>query len=240
MSTENIRLSLVLPAYNEARRLPPYLESVLPYLAERYGDACEVIVVDDGSTDELGPALEGCGGRRPQVCLRREPHRGKGAAVRIGMLAARGELLLYADADGATPIQEEARLSAAIAAGADVAVGSRLAAGADVRRRRAASRGLAGRAFAAWARWRLRLTVGDPQCGFKMFRREVGQRLFALVQEPGYLFDLEVLALADQLGYRVAEVPIHWHEIPGGHFRPLGDLGRILMGLRRLGRRLRG
>ena len=182
MPTENIQLSLVLPAYNKARRLPPYLESVLSYLTARYGEGYEVIVVDDGSSDDLGAALDRCCGGRPEVCICRQPHRGKGAAVRTGMLAARGQRLLYADADGATPIAEEARLSAALAAGADVAVGSRLAAAADVRRRRAPGRGLAGRLFAAWARWQLRLTVRDPQCGFKMFRREAGQRLFAQVR----------------------------------------------------------
>ncbi len=232
-------LSVVIPAYNEARRLPGYLTLVRPYLDDRYPAGYEVIVVDDGSDDGLPEVLADQTTDWAELVVVRHPaNRGKGAAVRTGMLAARGERLLFADADGATPIGQEAKLSEAIAAGADIAVGSRLLAAPDVTRRRTRLRGLTGRLFAALARWWLRIPVRDTQCGFKMFRSQPGRRLFASVAETGYLFDLELLALAEQFGYQVAEVPVDWADVPGGHLKLTSELGRILLGLWRLRRRL--
>ena len=238
-----ITLSLIVPAYNEARRLPPYLASVREYFDAHYPDGYEVIVVDDGSGDGLPDVLSALAAAWPELVVMRHPaNRGKGAAVRTGMLAARGELLLFADADGATPIDQEAKLSEAIAAGADVAVGSRLVAASGtlgvVTRRRTWVRGLTGRLFARLARWLLGISIRDTQCGFKVFRGEAGRKLFSLSRETGYLFDLELLVLADRLRYRVAEVPVNWADVPGGHLRLTSELGRILLGLWRLRRRL--
>lgn len=230
-------LSLILPALDEARRLPPYLESVRAYLEANFGQAYEVIVVDDGSRDETAAAVERLASQWPQLrLLRHAQNEGKGAAVRTGVLAAGGELLLFADADGAAPIEELARLAAAIAAGADVAIGSRLAADTAVRRSRHWYRGLAGRLFALAARRLLRIPALDTQCGFKMFRAPAGRRLFAAIKETRYLFDLELLLLAQRFGLRVVEVPIHWQEVAGGRFRPLRELPRIVAGLWRLRR----
>ncbi len=229
------RLSLIIPAYNEARRLPPFLTSVRRYLDEHYADGYEVIVVDDGSRDDLGELLAPLSANWPQLALMRHPtNRGKGAAVRTGILEARGELLLFADADGATPIDQEAKLTAAIQAGAEVAVGSRLVRAEDVTRRRTWTRGLLGRLFAGLARWWLKISIQDTQCGFKAFRREAGRKLFSLGHESGYLFDLELLALADRLGYRVVEVPVNWSDVPGGHLSLLGELAKVLPGLWRV------
>jgi dolichyl-phosphate beta-glucosyltransferase len=200
-----IALSVILPAYNEAARLPPHLTAVREYLQARYPDRHEVIVVDDGSGDGLAAILDGLAAGWPQLrVLRHARNQGKGGAVRTGMLAADGELLLFSDADGATPIKEESRLAAAILAGADLAVGSRLLSASTARRSRTWIRGLAGRSFAAVARRLLCLSVRDTQCGFKMFRRDAGRRLFSLLHERRYLFDLEVLATANRLGYRTA------------------------------------
>lgn len=233
-------LSIVLPAYNEARRLPPYLGAVKQHLDACHAGRHEVIVVDDGSRDGLDSVVEAWRADWPALRLISHPTNcGKGAAVRTGMLAARGERLLFADADGATPITEEAKLRAALDAGADLAVGSRLLAAPGARRRRALVRGLAGRVFAAWARWWLEVPVRDPQCGFKMFRREVACQLFEQSSEPGYLFDLELLALARRCGYRIAEVPVDWTEISGGHLRWTAVLPGILPAMWRLRRRLR-
>ena len=233
-------LSVVIPAYNEARRLPPYLASVRRYLDKRYPDGYEVIVVDDGSGDGLSDVLAPLSADWPELVVMRHPeNRGKGAAVRTGILAARGDLFLFADADGATPIDEEANLHEAVRAGAEVAVGSRLVAAADVDRRRTWTRALLGRLFAAVARWWLHVSVHDTQCGFKMFRREAGRKLFFSSRESGYLFDLELLVLAERLGYRVVEVPVDWADVPGGHLSPIRELGRILFGLWRLRRAMR-
>jgi glycosyltransferase involved in cell wall biosynthesis len=146
-------LSLILPAYNEALRLPPFLASVRAWLDGHYPGRYEVLVVDDGGHDGLLAVLEQQAAGWPQLRWLRHPQNlGKGAAVRTGILAAEGELLLFADADGATPIAEEARLAAAIRAGADVAVGSRLISDPGAERSRVMSRALGGRLFAGLAR----------------------------------------------------------------------------------------
>jgi dolichyl-phosphate beta-glucosyltransferase len=233
-----IDLSVILPAYNERERLPPYLAPIRSYLDGRYPARYELIVVDDGSRDGLSEVLARVGAGWPElVVMRHAINRGKGAAVRTGMLAASGRLLLFADADGATPIDQEQKLSEAICAGADVAVGSRLVPARDVSRRRTWARAMVGRLFAALARWWLRIPIRDPQCGFKMFRRPVGRELFSSGRESGYLFDLELLMLADGAGYRVAEVPVDWTEVPGGHLSLTREWGSLLTGLWRLRRR---
>ena len=197
-----------------------------------------MIVVDDGSVDGLADVVRDAERDWPQLrAIKHEENRGKGAAVRTGMLAAQHALCLFADADGATPITEEARLRAAVERGADIAVGSRLVRSADVVCRRSRSRALLGRFFANATRWLIRLPVRDTQCGFKMFRREVGRRLFELSAERGYLFDIEVLILAERLGYRIAEVPIHWADRPGSQLDMTRESWRIARGLWRLRRR---
>ncbi|MGO9114868.1 MAG: dolichyl-phosphate beta-glucosyltransferase [Thermoguttaceae bacterium] len=233
-----IALSLILPALDEAQRLPSYLQSVRVYLEESFRQPYEVLVVDDGSRDETAAVVQRFAGQWPQLrLLRHAQNAGKGSAVRTGVLAAAGELLLFADADGAAPIEEHARLAAAIAQGADVAIGSRLIADPAIRRSRDWYRGLTGKFFALAARRLLRISVLDTQCGFKMFRAPAGRRLFAALTETRYLFDLELLMLAQRFELRVVEVPIQWQEVPGGHLNPLRELPQIVAGLWRLWRR---
>ncbi len=233
-----IALSLILPALDEARRLPPYLDSIRVYLDEGFRQPYEVIVVDDGSRDETAAVVQGMANQWPQLrLLRHAQNEGKGSAVRTGVFSASGEFLIFADADGATPIEEHARLAEAIGRGADVAVGSRLVADPAIHRSRQWYRGLTGKLFARAARRMLRISVEDPQCGFKMFQAEAGRRLFAALTETRYLFDLELFLLARKFGLRVVEVPIQWQEVPGGHLRPLRELPRIAAGLWRLRRR---
>ena len=149
-------------------------------------------------------------------------------------MLSRGRLLLFADADGATPIAEASRLRAEIERGADLAIGSRLLTGDGVQQDRTWSRRLLGRTFARITRALLRLPVRDTQCGFKMFRWDAGRRLFELLREEGFLFDLELLILADQQGYRVVEVPVNWTEKPGGSFHWPREFWRVARGLQRL------
>jgi dolichyl-phosphate beta-glucosyltransferase len=235
-----ITLSIVLPAYNEALRLPAFLTAVRTYLEEEYPESYEVIVVDDGSHDGTAAMLAEIGRDWPALVVLSHPiNRGKGAAVRTGMLAAGGDLLLFADADGATPITEAARLHVAIREGADVAIGSRLIQADGLVRERTRLRRLVGRSFAALARWWLAIPEQDTQCGFKMFQRQAGRQLFSAACEARYLFDLELLALAHRLGLRVAEVPVSWREVPGSHLSLSQELFRVLFGLYRIRRRLR-
>ena len=219
--------------------MPPYLDRVRAYLDKDFRQPYEVIVVDDGSRDGTEAVVESRVAFWPQLrLLRHAQNQGKGAAVRTGVLAACGESLLFADADGAAPIEEHARLAAAIARGADVAIGSRIAPDPAIRRARDWRRQLAGRLFAAAARRMLNIEVLDTQCGFKMFRAAAGRRLFADLKEVRYLFDLELLVLARRFGMQVVEVPIEWREVPGGHLHMLRELPRIVAGLWRLRRRL--
>lgn len=235
-----MEFSLVIPAYNEAARLPPYLEQVRAYLGAEFGEGYEVVVVDDGSGDGLTEVLARIQADWPRLRVERLPeNRGKGAALRVGMRAARGEVVLFADADGATPIAEEARLRTAILQCADVAVGSRLVPGGDVKRERPLRRWLMGRLFAGCVRRLTGVGVADSQCGFKMFRRPAAQRLFGLAEEDGYLIDVEVLLWARRLGFTVAEVAVSWHEAPGSKLRPWRDGPRMLAGLARLRRAFR-
>jgi dolichyl-phosphate beta-glucosyltransferase len=228
-------LSVILPAYNEGTRLPPYLESMRTYLDATFPASYEVLVVDDGSSDGLAARVESLGHTWPSLrLLRHAENRGKGAALRSGLAAACGTLMLVADADGATPIREESRLREAIERGADVAVGSRLLPDPAGAVRRCWHRRLFGRSFAGMVRWVFDLPLRDTQCGFKMFRREVALHLLPFCHQTGYLFDVEALLRAHRLGYRLAEVPISWQDIPGSKVRLFRDGWRMVRGLAEL------
>ncbi len=236
-----LALSLIVPAYNESLRLPPYLESIREYLGKQYADDYEVVVVDDGSSDDLAGVLAKLGADWTQLrIVRHGRNLGKGAAVRTGVLTARGDRLLYADADGATPIDQEQKLRDAIDAGSDIAIGSRLLRSTGVERKRTWHRALIGWSFASAVRLLLKTTVKDTQCGFKMLRAGPAKRLFELSQERGYLFDLEILAIADRCGYRVTEVPINWSDQPDSRLKMHREFGRIAADLWRVRRRLAG
>jgi dolichyl-phosphate beta-glucosyltransferase len=227
-----LAFSLVIPAYNESARLPLYLRQVHPYLEKTFPENYEVLVVDDGSSDNLASVIGTWSGSWPELTLLALPeNRGKGAAARRGMLAARGNLVLLADADGATPIEEEAKLREAISGGADIAVGSRSQC------RRPAGRSLSGKLFAGLVSGLFRLPVRDSQCGFKMFRRTAAQYLFRLAREDGFLIDVEILALARRFHYSTSEVAVHWRDMPGSKVRWLRDGWRMASGLIRLRRR---
>jgi len=227
-------LSIVIPAYNEVGRLPVYLDTIRAYFDRSGRDDYEVLVVDDGSQDGTGAGVIGLAEGWPQLRLiRHERNQGKGAAVRTGMRAAAGRLLLFADADGATPFEEEASLRDAIEHdGVDLAIGSRKTS----RNRRAWHRGLFGRLFSNAVKFMLPISARDTQCGFKMFRHEAGKDLFSRCTEDGYLFDLHILGMAEQLGYRLSEVDIRWSEVPGSKVRLVRDSWRMLAGLPRLRR----
>ena len=233
-------LSVVIPAYNEAARIGPYLAAIRKYLDVEYPRDYEVLVVDDGSADGTVSLVECVGLDWPQLhSIGLGTNRGKGAAVRTGILAAKGRRILFADADGATPIEEERRLSLAIANGAEVAAGSRYVPGPGVQRERNLKREAASAVFRTAARVLIGVGVNDTQCGFKMFDAHVGRTLFERSQENGYLFDIEILSLARRLEVPVAEVAVNWSERPGSKVRFVRDGFRMFAGLWRLRRRLR-
>ena len=221
---------MVIPAYNEAVRLPPFLDTVVAYFEGR-DEPYEVVVVDDGSRDGTTQVIEAR--RYPSVrIIRREINGGKGTAVRTGMLAARGPYRLFADADGATPIAELKRLEVLLVTGADVAFGSRALRdpGVSVAARR--HRVLAGRVF-NWLVARLGLEgISDSQRGFKAFTGPAAERLFPVLTTRGFAFDVELLLLARAAGYRIVEVPVNWADQSGSKVGVLrhgpGMLGEIL------------
>ncbi|MGH7421073.1 MAG: dolichyl-phosphate beta-glucosyltransferase, partial [Candidatus Rokuibacteriota bacterium] len=213
---------------NEAVRLPGYLKEVLAYFEGR-DEAYEVIVVDDGSRDGTAERVREVAAGRPGVTVHAlDRNRGKGHAVRVGMARASGRLRLMADADGATPIGEVARLEAALAAGADLAVGSRVLHDPSVTRRVRLHRKLSGHVFNFLVRRLGVASVVDTQCGFKLFRGPVAETLFPLVATDGFGFDVEILMLAERRGFRVAEVPVNWADQPGSKVGVLREGPRMI------------
>jgi dolichyl-phosphate beta-glucosyltransferase len=200
-------LSVVIPAYNEALRLPASLVRVKEHLV-RLGVDHEIVVVDDGSTDATS-AVARAAGEGVRV-LRHEPNRGKGYAVRRGMLAATGARRLLTDADLSTPIEELAKLEAALDGGCDVAIGSRAIAGARIEVHQPAYREVMGRLFNRLVRLLLLPGLHDTQCGFKLFSARAAEAAFADAALDGFSFDVEALYLARQRGLRIAEVPVTW------------------------------
>jgi len=230
--TSDPRLSVVVPAFNEALRLPAYLEEIVGFLEGR-GEPYEVIVVDDGSTDGTAAMVRELAARQPAVrLLPLGRNQGKGAAVRAGMLTARGATRLFADADGATPIAELKRLEPALASGADVVIGSRALADPAVAVRTRPHRVVSGRVF-HWLIARLGVRgVRDSQCGFKLFTAHAAQLLFGALQTTGFAFDVELLLRAQAAGLRIVEVAVNWADQAGSKVGVLrsgpGMLGQVL------------
>ncbi|NOS78290.1 MAG: glycosyltransferase family 2 protein [Nitrospira sp.] len=218
-------LSVVIPAHNEATRILPHLHSIRDTLS-RQNRSYEIIVVDDGSQDDTIKIIRNFAKTEPALRVIPLPTcMGKGGAVRQGMLAARGRLQLFTDADGATAITELDRLEQAIRNGADVAIGSRSLAsrqrGFEVTARW--HRSILGGCFNAMVRLGGIRGIGDTQCGFKLFERSVARDLFSVSTVNGYGFDLELLFVAQQRGYRIAEVPVNWTDQPGSKVRLVRD-----------------
>ena len=220
--------SLVLPAYNEGQRIPATLEQILAH-AEKSDWRLEIIVVNDGSTDDTARIVEAYAQKHPTVRLLENPgNRGKGYCVRRGMLLAGGDILLFSDADLSSPIAEADKLLAAIDQGADIAIGSRwLNAGPQIKRQ-PLHRQWFGRVFNLMLRLGLGLNFKDTQCGFKAFTRDAAQKVFPRQKIERWGFDPELLYLARTCGLKVAEVAVAWSHREGTHLRPLRDGVRML------------
>jgi dolichyl-phosphate beta-glucosyltransferase len=205
------RRSMVIPCYNERNRLPATLASVQAYVDAR-SVPTEIVVVDDGSRDGTADWVREQAARDPRIRLvGYGGNRGKGYAVTVGMLEARGEALLFMDADGATPVEEADPFWLKLESGAaDVVIGSRRAAGSQVEVAQKALRSLASDVFALLARVLLVYGVQDTQCGFKMFSRSAARQIFSRVGTASAIFDMEVLLLAGRNRLRVVELPVRW------------------------------
>lgn len=218
-----ISLSVVIPAYNESARLPATLRSLADFLA-RDGRSSEVIVVDDGSLDDTSAQVRSLESNDARLRLIRLPqNRGKGYAVRTGIVNASGTRVLFADADGATPFEELHRLDARLDAGADVAIGSRALHDRSTKVEARLHRRIMGRLFHSVVRLCAVRGISDTQCGFKLFDAAAAHDLFSRMRMSGYSFDVEVLLMAQRSGYRVDEVPVNWSHQPGSKVRVLRD-----------------
>lgn len=204
------RLSIVIPAYNEALRIEDALERVVGCVGRRKWDA-EVLVVDDGSTDETVDIVQHWMGKHPCVKLIQNPgNRGKGFSVRNGLLQARGEYVMFTDADLSAPIEEAERLFRALDEGADVAMGSRWLDKQKQIVHQPLYRRFFGRCFNAVVRIGMGLPYKDTQCGFKAFKHAAAQTIFRLQTIERWGFDPEILFIARKLKYKIAEVPVTW------------------------------
>jgi dolichyl-phosphate beta-glucosyltransferase len=211
-STVPPRVSVVIPAYNEEWRILPTVGAIATHMCSR-GEPWELIIADDGSTDTTVSLLQDL--RFPNMTvLVAAKNTGKGDAVRRGMLAARGEFILFADADQSTPIEQFDNLMEKIDAGYDVVVGSRAAAGAAVSRK-SALRKVLSKGLHVMVSVGFGIEIADTQCGFKLFTAPAARALFNLQVVDGFSFDLEVIYLAGRLGLSTAEVPVEWIDAPG-------------------------
>jgi dolichyl-phosphate beta-glucosyltransferase len=225
-------LSVVIPAYNEAQRIDKTLRVIHTYL-QRQPYAAEIIVVDDGSQDGTMSIVRACDGWFPPVSvLQHGRNRGKGFSVRQGFLHARGDYLLFSDADLSTPIEEVEKLLAALREPCDIAIGSRALLGSRVEVHQPWYREHMGRLFNVFVQALAVPGIRDTQCGFKCFRREAALAICQRMAAERFGFDVEMLYLARRLGYQVCEVPVVWRNSPQTRVRVWRDsvsmLGELL------------
>ena len=231
--TERPVISVVLPAYNEEWRILPTIGAIATHMSSR-NEPWELIIADDGSTDSTVALVSDLRFANLRLLVA-DKNAGKGDAVRRGMLAARGDVVLFADADQSTPIEQFDRLYALIREGFDVVVGSRAAEGAEVKGK-SLTRKILSSGLRIVVSQGFGVTVSDTQCGFKLFTADAAHKLFSMQIIDGFSFDLEVLYLAHKVGYRTAEVPVEWIDAPGStvdaakvSLQFLRDLMRIRM-----------
>ncbi|MBN1596052.1 glycosyltransferase family 2 protein [candidate division FCPU426 bacterium] len=233
-------LSVVIPAYNEEKRLSQSLDIITRYLQEQKPRS-EIIVVSDGSVDQTVAVVRRHQGRGvPVRLLVNKSNRGKGAAIRRGVAAARGEWILFSDADLSTPIAELKKLEKAAQTGAEIMIASRAVRGADIIHRQPIYREFMGKTFNLLVQLLVLPGLHDTQCGFKLFRRAPARKIFARLTIPGFGFDAEVLFLARKFKVKISEVPVCWKNVLESKVSPLRHSAQMLMDLFRIRWRHRG
>jgi len=221
--SDTIELSIVIPAYNEAKRIGGTLDKISLYLSGKPFSS-EIIVVDDGSSDDTYSILEGYKNKIPRLSIiRNKPNRGKGYSVKEGILQAKGAYIIFSDADMSTPIEETDKFMSAFREGIALAIGSRHVAGAEIKVKQPLYRHLMGRFFNLFVRIIALPSIHDSQCGFKGFSRECAFCIFQNINTFGYSFDVEVIYLAYKFGFKLKEIPVIWIDTPGSRINPLTD-----------------
>jgi glycosyltransferase involved in cell wall biosynthesis len=219
----SLQYSIILPAFNEGARIGPSLEKALAFVREQRWNV-EIIVVNDGSRDNTAEIVRSFMTDAPELRLLENPgNRGKGYSVRNGMLNARGDILLFSDADFSSPIHESLKLIGAIEQGADLAFGSRWLLAETQTRRQSLLRQFVGRAYNLVLRLILGLPYKDTQCGFKAYTRRAAEVIFTRQQIEGWGFDPELLFIARSFGLKMAEVAVEWANDDRSKVNPLVD-----------------
>lgn len=231
LSDEVIRLSVVVPAYNEQARLKRSIERMVEYF-DQQDYSYEILVVSDGSVDQTEDIVRAAAKVHPAVqLLSYTPNKGKGHAVRYGILRSTGDYVLFSDADLAAPIQEIEKLWPHVLNEAEIAIGSRPLKESNLVVHQPWYREAAGRTFNLAVRLLACRGIHDTQCGFKLFRRDAARQIFSRCRLNGFSFDFESLFLAQKLGYHIAEVPIEWAHQPGSKVNLVRDGLRMLRDL---------
>jgi dolichyl-phosphate beta-glucosyltransferase len=224
------KLSVVIPCFNESERILPTLAAMAVHVSE-LGLDWELLISDDGSSDGTADLVEALGWQNLRVL--RHANTGKGGAVRRGVLEARGEMILFADADNSTPIEELPKLITKLNEGFEVVIGSRAAEGAE-EHDRSLKRQITSGVLRGVVRLSSGIQVKDTQCGFKLFRHDAARTLFGAQRTMKFTFDLEILYLARKFGFGVAEVPVQWFDAPGSKVNAVRDGLRFLRDIRRI------
>jgi glycosyltransferase involved in cell wall biosynthesis len=229
-------ISIIIPAYNEEKRLPATLNCVLEYLGRRTWSFIEVLVVDDGSTDGTAAVAEEFHHAHPLVhVLRNQGNRGKGYSVRHGMRQAKGDWILFTDADLSTPIEELDKLiSSAAVKKTAVVIGSRALDRTLIEIHQTPFRETAGRLFNLFVRAVTGLPLWDTQCGFKLFEHRAAQEIFRRQRLDRFAFDVEVLFIAQKLGFTIVETPVRWSHSEGTKVSMFKDSLNMLLDLARV------
>ncbi len=231
---DGIGLSVVIPAYNEALRLPTYLTSIVAYLRKR-GERFEVVVADDGSTDDTVEVVNRMAQTMPEIRTVANPRNfGKGFAVRTGIANSYGKRVLFVDADGATPISEIERLEHAMRDGASIVIGSRAVSGPGIVRSTQSHRKVIGRIFNGIVSTLLLPGLKDTQCGFKLFTRDAAGATFGRQNLDGFSFDVELLFIGRRMRYRLDEVAVSWSDVSGSKVNLVRDAARMLVDIFRI------
>ncbi len=234
MGATSTYLSVVIPAYNEEKRIAATLEALAVEIPRPY-HPYEVIVVNDGSGDRTAAVVERLQRTMPHLSLiNLERNCGKGRAVTVGMLAAEGTYTVFMDADLSTPLTELPRIMAGLEAGWDVAIGSRALPESVIEIHQPLFREWMGKIFNRFVRWLVIPHILDTQCGFKGFRREAARAIFSRLATTRFGFDVEVLLWAQHLGLGMREVPIRWRNAPHSRVSPITDSWEMFWTLIRL------
>jgi len=225
------KLSIVIPAYNEALRIGKTLDRICDYM-EGCGYSYEIIVVDDGSNDGTDEVVRKAAENHPAISiLRNNGNKGKGYSVKRGMLCSKGASVLLSDADLSTPIEELEKLYQALEDGCNIAIGSRAVSGSMILKRQPWYRQLMGMTFNKLVRALAVNGIRDTQCGFKLFTGDAARRVFALQRIERFAFDVEALYLAKKMGFGIKEVPVVWVNSPNSKVGIFKDSLRMMRDL---------